>query len=712
MLKFNPYSLATNWSIDLLVLDLARQVYESRRAADDSASSPPQQADGVTSFDIFLSYIVYSDRLLAEDIFERLVALGIRPYLDSKFYFVTRREGFDGSLLFVPVMSTAGMISLRSVPSSYDAEAAFRTGTVLYEYEQALGREACRLRRGDANRGVCSICPVHTEPLRQEELFLTAPGPDSMKPAPVLIASIKYAYIPYVYHGQKVKEGIRRYSPAMVTSVLKDELTGFVKLFSQPPIGRTYESDISAVVREACTILRLLTTPSETELSFFGGEGEGGAVDTELDSLTLTTQESLGMSGGGGAHDSSVSNAVEAAAGSALELMLDILVHFEYATHEIKTTVDFSHRFDDFRSLSHCFPLLSRFYSSFSYSRSLSLLLFLFLSLSYRSSLHHRNLDLKRKSSLLSCVPVKGMGRPDISLEALWVILNLITLDAVCRTAFGTLRGCEIVTLILSKYKHKNYHISLKTLKTIAAACQDQPYNRQQFASFAAAADITSTIKFFGAAAEFAATACGTVAACCSGSHRLRDELLSCGFVDVLVSVLKRHCRVRAVVETACKAIAALCDRTAADASSDRARLQLGQREVCTIVLKLISYHCSSRGGAGKERGRGISMASTVVSKAYCSDVAVDRAVTDLSFLSLTNFTHCCKLNCERPVAIGEDVGIVISKAYYSDDAVDRSTAGLCFLALACLTSCCKVNCERAVAAGITRHFYLYCMVS
>ena len=79
-----PSCCVDTWSVEMLALDLGHQFLEQQRLGGRPA------ADGVCSFDCFISYCVQADVLAAEALFDRLVSLGFRPYIDTKFFFVAR----------------------------------------------------------------------------------------------------------------------------------------------------------------------------------------------------------------------------------------------------------------------------------------------------------------------------------------------------------------------------------------------------------------------------------------------------------------------------------------------------------------------------------------------------------------------------------------------------------------------------------------------
>jgi hypothetical protein len=79
-----PSCCVDTWSVEMLALDLGHQFLEQQRLCGLPA------ADGVCSFDCFISYCVQADVSAAEALFDRLVSLGFRPYIDTKFFFVAR----------------------------------------------------------------------------------------------------------------------------------------------------------------------------------------------------------------------------------------------------------------------------------------------------------------------------------------------------------------------------------------------------------------------------------------------------------------------------------------------------------------------------------------------------------------------------------------------------------------------------------------------
>jgi len=113
-------------------------------------------------FLLFSCFLIYPrpflDLFVAEQIYEKLKAAGCKPYLDTKFYFISRSEAFETSALFVPILSAPGLLSLRAslkppptlltrlgsaandITIAPQGPAGSAAATILLEFEVALAK--------------------------------------------------------------------------------------------------------------------------------------------------------------------------------------------------------------------------------------------------------------------------------------------------------------------------------------------------------------------------------------------------------------------------------------------------------------------------------------------------------------------------------------------------------------------------------------------
>ena len=163
-------------------------------------------------------------------------------------------------------------------------------------------------------------------------------------------------------------------------------------------------------------------------------------------------------------------------------------------------------------------------------------------------------------SKLLAAVGLVSDEWRNIYEAALGTLGSILTHHLDSRIQFGICRGAEIVSHILSCAKQNSMQLSFLAIKCIAAASTDNPKNKDSFATLQTASEVLVAMRFFGASPAFSEHGCSAIAACCVGHVGTCLSYATSGCCELLVDVLKRHCRNLRVVGRACFAIRSLCD--------------------------------------------------------------------------------------------------------------------------------------------------------
>jgi hypothetical protein len=148
----------------------------------------------------------------------------------------------------------------------------------------------------------------------------------------------------------------------------------------------------------------------------------------------------------------------------------------------------------------------------------------------------------------------------DIYEHALAVVCNLLEYYTECHDPFRLCRGCEIISTILAQAKQKDGQIALFAIKAIAASCAHSAENKDRFASTGSAAEVILAMRYFGSSVSFSGFGCAAITACCTSSSSCRYEYLSHGGCELLVDVMKKHCRNTDVLLKSFLAICSMCD--------------------------------------------------------------------------------------------------------------------------------------------------------
>lgn len=220
----------------------------------------------------------------------------------------------------------------------------------------------------------------------------------------------------------------------MLVAALRHELASGVQVFSagsrslyQSLYPRSTAVALPAVVSEACCLLRHLTSASRPVALPDAGDDD----ITSLSSGTECSDPSLCRG----------QTASDLSSSGALGMMLDVLVHFEFSSKHTDTLEDLSAP----RLPSHAglLPLLNP-------------------SRPPLSSLQHSRLLCAASSS----------SQPALASLAMQVLANLLTLDPSCCRAFNALRGCEVVSLLLAKYRNVDRAVAMQALRLMTVAAK------------------------------------------------------------------------------------------------------------------------------------------------------------------------------------------------------------------------------------------------
>ena len=140
------------------------------------------------------------------------------------------------------------------------------------------------------------------------------------------------SYTPYhPRRSSRISDGRRQFTVSMLTGVLKAEMHSYVRLFNTGSNAAS-EQELRSIVTEACRIMYVLTQPTLCEGDAEGDAGSRMNHSTNSACVTATCTQDLTLTSTRLSVCSSEAwqqRIEEAVAQGLVELIADILVHFE-----------------------------------------------------------------------------------------------------------------------------------------------------------------------------------------------------------------------------------------------------------------------------------------------------------------------------------------------------------------------------------------------